>query len=882
MINNVNNQRFKTLQNYTSINKKPTPISIFTAENTIFIKKNQNKLTSNYLRNGNQIKQNKNYASTTINKSQKINNSLKNTFIFQKSNIIDNNQKKNTNNINGNINKMLKTNSKKINYRGTNSFIRIDRRTKNNLSTLNDINRFSNNNHLFNYYNMNVKLNNSSVNKKHKVKREIKKLSNSRGINLTDNIKDYYNLYHTIGVRTSNINQKSMDKTNSISKKMDTTMNKTLFFKKLNYFNNLSNLISSSNHDQFYYKTLNSYNEKDNENESNKIKRKLYYLRRLTKKYIYSIEKKKEKSLAEKRQKAKKPISYLIKNNFMNQINNKQNLNKKVININTENNELEQSNENNEKSTQRKNQDNKTINYKKKFYNLDNYDYNINIENENKNNKKIFQMKSSQINAYNYSKTLPNNNDKSIKTNKENLSKNNLNENNKIINNNYYNINNTFIFDNFGKKLSQYELTKLIAKNNNSSNINYSEINNYNSNIYKTIETDIDIRKNKIIKNLDRKIKKATKPIINNKIKKLNKNSINAVNKLKFNNLSNAELSTIINDKISKKYFQVLSISDKMFETSNNNKRIISKNNNIINNEKKKYTKGINQNKIKANKYKTIEAKDNSDREQALTFKSNLNLNNKNIISRKTNNHYSIYEHMFKKKKTYNLGNIWKNMKLNNDIINTSLNNKANNLNEKNKINQKNENNNKKEVNANNENSRKNKMISYKIINFKIKNKSYNIGKLNKLNIKEDESFEFNKNKNFRNNVDIKYNPKNQKEKENFNNLFFNEYENNDNYEESYNLETEEEIDIGKIEAKRKKQNSSFELISLSENNETNTNVGNQVKNEENFGDINSIIKKINFDKNENTNNDIFSINNRKYQEFDKIFEQRFEKWFNK
>ena len=78
---------------------------------------------------------------------------------------------------------------------------------------------------------------------------------------------------------------------------------------------------------------------------------------------------------------------------------------------------------------------------------------------------------------------------KIIKINKDILTKTNLNENNNIINNNYYNINNIFIFDTNGNKLAQYDLTKLISKSNK--NFDYNFINNYNSNIYKTIDTDI-------------------------------------------------------------------------------------------------------------------------------------------------------------------------------------------------------------------------------------------------------------------------------------------------------------------------------------------------------------------------------------------------------
>ena len=43
---------------------------------------------------------------------------------------------------------------------------------------------------------------------------------------------------------------------------------------------------------------------------------------------------------------------------------------------------------------------------------------------------------------------------------------------------------------------------------------------------------------------------------------------------------------------------------------------------------------------------------------------------------------------------------------------------------------------------------------------------------------------------------------------------------------------------------------------------------------------MNSIIKKINFDKEENIVNDIFSLeNNKKYNKFQNIFDKRFDNW---
>ena len=54
-------------------------------------------------------------------------------------------------------------------------------------------------------------------------------------------------------------------------------------------------------------------------------------------------------------------------------------------------------------------------------------------------------------------------------------------------------------------------------------------------------------------------------------------------------------------------------------------------------------------------------------------------------------------------------------------------------------------------------------------------------------------------------------------------------------------------------------------------------------KNEEdNFDDINSIIKKINFDLNENKDDDIFSLNNKMYKNFEKVFDKRFNELLQK
>ena len=556
MKSNFNNHLIKSTQNYSNLVKKPTPISILTGENTIFIKTNQNQLKDNYIRNGNQIKHNKNYLSTTINQSQSIYNSLKNTFTMRKKSNIININKKNIKDINNRLNEFMKNSKYKgLNYRVTNSFIKNDRSNKNNISSLNTINGFGSNNHIFNFHNMTTKLNNSSLKVKHKIKKELKNFDENKKLNLNEIDKNNFNSTQVIGAKASSLNINKKLKKNSLSKK-----DKTLFYKKINYLNNLSNLIKSSNHDNIYFRTINSYLDNDIGRENSRIKRKFYYQRKINNKYIYSIEKKKEKSLAEKRQRAKKPISYLIKNNYLDQLTNEANINRNIMNLNNVKKENKRIKEKEIKENKVKN---KIIDFKKKIYNIDNYNYNINVEkDENKKNKRNLELKTIEIN--NFRKISPINAEKSIKNNKS------------IINNNYYSINNTFIFDNFGNKLNQYDLTKLIDKNNNyySSNINYTEGNDYNQNNFKRIDTDVERRKNFIIKNFNKKIKKKIKPDnidikiklnINNKYNNLietSKNNNNN-NKIKLNKLSNSEIISLINDK-SKNNFPPLSLNNKL------------------------------------------------------------------------------------------------------------------------------------------------------------------------------------------------------------------------------------------------------------------------------------------------------------------------------
>ena len=842
MENNFNNHLIKSTQNYSNLVKKPTPISILTGENTIFIKTNQNQLKDNYIRNGNQIKHNKNYLSTTINQSQSIYNSLKNTFTMRKKSNIININKKNLKDINNRLNEFIKNNKYKgLNYRVTNSFIKNDRSNKNNISSLNTINGFGSNNHIFNFHNMTTKLNNSSLKVKHKIKKELKNFDENKKLNLNEIDKNNFNSTQVIGAKASSLNINKKLKKNSLSKK-----DKTLFYKKINYLNNLSNLIKSSNHDNIYFRTINSYLDNDIGRENSRIKRKFYYQRKINNKYIYSIEKKKEKSLAEKRQRAKKPISYLIKNNYLDQLTNEANINRNIMNLNNVKKE-------NKRIKEKEIKENKIIDFKKKIYNIDNYNYNINVEkDENKKIKRNLELKTIEIN--NFRKISPINAEKSIKNNKS------------IINNNYYSINNTFIFDNFGNKLNQYDLTKLIDKNNNyySSNINYTEGNNYKQNNFKRIDTDVERRKNFIIKNFNKKIKKKIKPDnidikiklnINNKYNNLietSKNNNNN-NKIKLNKLSNSEIISLINGK-SKNNFPPLSLNNKLCISNAIKKGIKTMNKN---------TKEIIKNKIRAIKEIKHEQNDNN-KEKTLNNKNNLNLNVKNYIPKIYNNHKSIYERVVNRKKSGNVTKISKNINLDNDI--------NDNLIKYEKLFQKNE---KQEKNKLNENIRQNKIISHKTFNNKMKNKSYNnnIEKLNEFNIKE-EIPEINKNNNYIKN-NIEQQSKKLKENNiNINNLFFEEYEIDDDiYEKNYIIEEDKEQN-------ERKHNSSFEIISLSVNNlDDDDNLINQ---EDNFDDINSIIKKINFNIKENGNDDIFSLNNMKYRNYDKVFDKKFDELFKK
>lgn len=131
----VNDHRLKKINDYPNTMKKSIPISIVNGRDTIFIKTKPNKLTYNYLNNGNQIKNYRNLTNEiTVNQSSEFNNSLKNTFSIQKSKLIKS--------ANGTILEGSNLNSSKLNelikikqipnnsnlYRGTNSFIKISRK----------------------------------------------------------------------------------------------------------------------------------------------------------------------------------------------------------------------------------------------------------------------------------------------------------------------------------------------------------------------------------------------------------------------------------------------------------------------------------------------------------------------------------------------------------------------------------------------------------------------------------------------------------------------------------------------------------------------------------------------------------------------------------
>ena len=591
-MNNANENKTKQIQNYANTMKKTLPISIVTGRDTIFIKTKPNKLAYNYINNGKQIKNN-NILINSINQSSDINKSLKNTFTLYKQNNIKSlngtkveNKNKNLNNSKLNdLIQIKKISNNNIHYRGTNSFIKMNRRNNKNYSNINN-----SSNHIFNFYNFINKMNdNSSIKGKNKTKNKI----NQKEVNKNINKKNNFNFTYLINKKSNKINPNTNEKRNNLKgKKVNTSINRSSYQKKYNYSNNLSSITK----EYIAFRTIG--NEKDNNFKTNRgqfylAARKLKFENK-NNKYIYSKEKKKEKSLAEKRNNAKKPISYLAKINSVNENDTKKHIKSNIIiNLNNINNR----NNSNERNKEKDKKDRITN------YNRNNYDLNI-ISNTNYDYHKTentIKIKKSNNELFN----INNNNEIKVKTglnknvqinnnnNKNNLFRSNTIEkkansssNNIVNNNNYYSINNTFIFDTVGQKLIQYDLSKFIqdTKNNHSMNINLSNISNYNNNIYhpnnyryKTISADIDnnsdININNVI-NKNIKLKNANKIITKeNKINKDNDDYINVVindkdnNKYNIQKFSSYKLSNIINNKKNHNNTDLI---------SNNNKLLIS------------------------------------------------------------------------------------------------------------------------------------------------------------------------------------------------------------------------------------------------------------------------------------------------------------------
>ena len=314
MINSVNEFRLKKINDYSNTMRKQLPISIVTGKDTIFIKTKPSKLSYNYIKNGNQIKNNK-ILINSINQSSEINQSLKNTFSLQKTNftksangtIIDAKNIKNSKIYELiKIKKLPNNNNNNIHYKGTNSFIKMNRRN-NNISNIsssinNNVNNSNNSsNHIFNYYTfMNKFNNNSSTKVKNKIKNKLeKKEKNIRNVK----IKNKCNYTDILDRKNSQINTNTHEKKeNSKNKRINTSLNRKYNYNKLGNINNY-------NKDYISFRTMG--NEKEINNNS-KIKGHIYYpsgkcinvekRKDKIKKYIYSKEKRKEKSLAEKRQ----------------------------------------------------------------------------------------------------------------------------------------------------------------------------------------------------------------------------------------------------------------------------------------------------------------------------------------------------------------------------------------------------------------------------------------------------------------------------------------------------------------------------------------------------------------------------------------------------
>ncbi len=945
MMNNVNENQNKNTQNYPSTMKKPIPISIVTGRDTIFIKTKPNKLTYNYINNGNQIKNNK-ILINSVNQSSEINKSLKNTFSLHKSNYtksinVTSIAAKNLNTTKLSeiikINKISNNNihNNNTHYRGTNSFIKMNRRNNNN-SINNNINNSSN--HIFNFFTFINKINNnSSIKGKNKTKQ---KLDKKEIINRNSNKQNIFN-YKDKTIQTND------NRTNSKGKRIHTSVNRTSYPKKYNFSNNL-NII---NKDFIPFRTI-GYEKEYNYTIRGQFfvpgrKYKLENKKTKNNKYIYSIEKKKEKSLVEKRHEAKKPISYLAKNNVLNQKDKNKSIksNKIIINLNNINNTNNTNNiYNNSDYTKEKDKNknhritsynkptydfNKT-NYKNKFDKIKNYETENTIKIKKGNNNNIFNKNGIDSNI----KTSINKN-KKIQITKNNFSRSNtienkINSSNNIVNNNnYYSINNTFIFDTAGHKLIQYDLTKLIptSKNNHSMNINISDISNYNSNIsntfYKTSKT-IESNDNKNT-NIS-KINKIENKVItrDNKLENDNKNDYISVvisnknNKYNIQKYSSYKISNIIKNKINHNHLDVIANKEKFLISNKIKKESIRINNNNIKNKSQRFNNNNNLNNIIS---KDIIIKEYNNKKKKEIEKSKIILNNKDSSINKKNKFYekkskisiynndtSFYINALNRRKSDNISNYENKVKLSKYNINNIINSKKETANnsiqkDKKKITKDNKEKNKsnekiKDIN-NHKKLKENKLISYKMMNFK-KNKNNNIiininnsQKIKESKLKKLKTDEKSKNKKEeKGKSKEKENKNNQKNEikginnyEKINKIFFNEYEKDENNNENMSIDSFfNDNRVNKEKDNKDKNYTSFELISLSEN-RINEDINkfvdipdnNELFLEDNFDDINSIIKKIDFYEVKNNKNDIFSINNNKYIEYSKKFDKIFE-----
>ena len=914
MMNDIaNDHRLKKLNDYPNTMRKSIPISIVNGRDTIFIKTKPNKLTYNYLKNGNQIKNYRNLNNeVTANQSSEANNSLKNTFSIQKSKFI-----KSANGTileggnlnNSNLNEIIKIkhmpNNNSNLYIATNSFIKISRRNNdatNRNKNSGIISKNVNGNHTFNFYNY-LNANNSSIKKSNKL---------DKNENMNKNTKKKNN-YTYIAEKVKN---------HSKGKRQNTSMNRTVNSRKYIYANNLSNINYSKEINSF--RTINNYfGDKKDANKSNiNLGEQFYYpynkynieiqKRKNNHTYYNSIEKKKEKSLAEKRQIAKKPISYLIKN-INQKIKNKNVKNNLIINVNNINN-LKAHND----YFREREKPNNTMNYNKRYYDINNfnnkryekYEKFKNYETDNK----IKIKKSDNITFQNTS-----NKNRKIQFNKkESSAKNSTIENNVVNNNTYYNINNTFIFDNTNNDLFQNDLSKLLPniKNNNSMYINNnSSINNYNSNFsrnnYKVKNIELDKIKNKAIKKINNKIQ--SESITINKvdsIKKSNDDYIkivlnNSIDNKSFNmpKYSSNRLSQIISSKNNQSNYndnhddiKIITDIDRLYNDNTFNT--------ISNKSRRNYNENISKDLvIKEYNYKKKKETENNkvlikSKKEDNNFLKKNKLDEQKKIEKREKKEYenktsSIKVDVMNRRKSHNMRNLAKKVKLDKFSIKSLIKNSMKNttINSNKKIRKKSSKLKRKEKGKSKEKIKEKELLEYKLMN--IKNKSINIVN-NSQKLKAQKLKIIKKgNKNIKKNNNPKKEIREEK-KENQNLVITHEnisIQTFDNDETNSIERNKKEKEKGNEKIKEKHYNS-FEYVSLSENkisanllNESDSN-DNELFEDENFDDINTIIRKIDFYgvSMRSNPNDIFNTNdnNELYMNYERKFNRKFDRFVKK